>query len=288
MAFAIALAGGGTRGAAHVGVLAGLEEAGLIPEAVAGTSAGGIVAGLYACGLGIPRLKELVQALAQKRIRLVDPDCLGILRAVFQLLTGRPLTLQGLLKGNRLARLLEDCTGGMALREVPMRLAIPAVDIRSGDTVIYTNTLAGIRPLEQTQWRNDRTVGEAMRASAAVPAVFRPLTCRKYCLADGGIADNLPIDVLLAMGYRRILAVDITEEYEPPCRENLIEIASHSLTIMGNRLRACISTGEQYRLCPRLPEDAGLLTFDQMTACMQAGYEAVREQKAVLRSLFGP
>lgn len=287
MAFALALAGGGTRGAAHVGVLAALTEAGLVPTAVAGTSAGSLVAGLYACGVSPARLWELVVSLANRRIRLVDPDYGGILKALLQFFTFRDITLKGLIKGTRMEHFLRAQTGGKRMREVGLRLLIPTVDIRTGKTIVYTNTLAGTRPLPHVEWRTDGTVGEAMRASAAVPAVFHPVLRDGFCQVDGGVTDNLPVELLLAAGERRVLAVDVSEEYEAPCHENLIEIASHSLTIMGTRLKERISTGEQFLLHPTLPEDAGLLTFGPMAACMEAGYTAAREQLPVLKALFG-
>ena len=99
MRYAMALSGGGARGAAHVGVLLALEEAGLPPGALAGTSAGAVVAGLYACGLGAERLRRLVEDIARGRICLVDPAFLGIVRAAFQLLTRRHVTRPGLRTG---------------------------------------------------------------------------------------------------------------------------------------------------------------------------------------------
>ena len=284
---AMALSGGGARGAAHVGVLLALEEAGLPPGALAGTSAGAVVAGLYACGLGAERLRRLVEDIARGRICLVDPAFLGIVRAAFQLLTRRHVTLPGLIKGGRLERLLRRETGGMALRDVKRRLILPSVDLRTGGTVAYTNTLAGLRPLPHVTWRADGPVCEAARASAAFPAVFFPVRRGSLCLTDGGVADNLPVDLLLAAGERRVLAVDVAEAYHPPEHDNLIEIASHSLTIMSTRLKEHMAAGERFLLHPALPEEAGLLTFREMPACMEAGYEATRRQLPVLRALFG-
>ncbi len=286
MSFGIALAGGGTRGAAHVGVLLALSEAGMLPRAVAGTSAGALVAGLYACGVAPTRLYDLVLRLARKPSTLIDPDYGGILRAIWELFARRILTLPGLLKGNRLERFLRGQIGDRALRDVPMRLIVPAVDVVTGDTVAYTNTRAGARPLPHVVWRDDAAVCTAIRASAAFPAVFRPVRRAALCLVDGGVADNLPVDLLLATGERRVLAVDVAEDYRAPCCDNLVEIASHSLTILGNRLKERIATGEQYRLCPALPEEAGLLTFGEMAACMEAGYAAAQKEMPTLRALF--
>ena len=286
MSFGIALAGGGTRGAAHVGVLLALTEEGLIPTAIAGTSAGGIVAGLYACGISPAQLCQLVNHLAEKPGMFIDPACCGVLKAAWELLTRRTLSLSGLIKGKRMERFLHEQTGGRALRDVDMRLVIPSVDVATGNTIVYTNTLAGTQPVRHTVWRTDALVCEAMRASAAFPAVFQPVLRDDMVLVDGGVADNLPVDLLLATGERKVLAIDVSEAYEAPCQNNLIEIASHSLTIMGSRLKEQIATGEQYRLCPALPGEAGLLTFEHMTSCMQAGYDAVRRQLPLLRSLF--
>lgn len=80
-----------------------------------------------------------------------------------------------------------------------------------------------------------------------------------------------------------MLAVDVAEAYHPPEHDNLIEIASHSLTIMSTRLKEHMTTGERFLLHPALPEEAGLLTFREMPACMEAGYEATRRQLPVLR-----
>jgi len=72
--YGLAMAGGGTRGAAHVGVLSALEEAGLLPDRVAGASAGSIVAGLYASGMTIGDMRETVRWLIKHGRSMIDPD----------------------------------------------------------------------------------------------------------------------------------------------------------------------------------------------------------------------
>ena len=285
MGFGIALAGGGARGAAHVGVLRALEEENLRPSAVAGTSAGGIVAGLYAAGLSPGRMWELVISLTRNGNRLLDPDCKGIVRTVFQLLLWRPISLQSLLKGDRLEHFLCQLTGGRSVKETALPVLIPAVDIQSGDTVVYTGTPG--RAMPHVRWQTEISLCRAMRASAAVPAVFRPVMEGDFCLVDGGIANNLPVDLLLATGEKRVLAVDVSEEYEMPEKHNLVEIASHSFTIITTRLKEQTARGERLLLKPQLPEKADLLSFDKMEACMNAAYEATKEQMPTIRYLFG-
>lgn len=285
--YGIALAGGGTRGAAHVGVLLALEEAGLLPCAIAGTSAGAIVAGLYAAGLTPCELKEQVQLLTRRGNRLIDPDYGGIVRSVGQFVTGRPVSLQGLIKGKRLEQYLCSLTGGKAIRDTRLPTILPAVDIETGDTIAYTSCPHNTGALPHVRWEGDMLLCRAMRASAAVPAVFRPVADAGMCLVDGGITDNLPVDLLLASGIQKVLAVDVSEAYEPPERCNIIEVASHSLTIMTSRLREHMTTGEKLLLRPPLPEQAGLLTFARMMDCVAAGYEATRGEMATIAYLFG-
>ncbi|HIZ20644.1 MAG TPA: patatin-like phospholipase family protein [Firmicutes bacterium] len=286
MGFGIALAGGGTRGAAHVGVLLALNEAGLYPSAVAGASAGSIVGGLYAAGIPAKRLQHILLSLSRSGRELIDPDIKGLLLALVQLLTRRPVTMQGLVKGDRLERFLCSLTGGKAMHDLSLRTIIPAVNIRTGETIAYTNTLAGVRPLPRVRWSTEAPLCRAIRASCAFPAVFRPVTRDGGCLVDGGLTDNLPVNLLLAAGVPQVLAVDVSEEYEPPETEGVIEIVSHSLTILTTRMREYVARGEALLLHPRLPEKAGLLTFREMAGCMQEGYRQTKEQIPLIRALF--
>ena len=84
-----------------------------------------------------------------------------------------------------------------------------------------------------------------------------------------------------------MLAVDVSEEYEPPEGEGVIDIVSHSLTILTTRLREYVARGETLLLHPRLPEKAGLLTFREMAGCMEAGYQQTKEQIPLIRAVFG-
>lgn len=284
--YGIALAGGGTRGAAHVGVLLALEEAGLPPRSIAGTSAGGIVAGLYAAGIAPTELWQVVEQLAKHGRRLIDPNYSGLLRAVVECICHGAPGMSGLVKGKKLERLLDDLSQGRPMTAARLRTVIPAVDLRSGQTIAYTNTLDGVRAVPQVQWSTDATLSGAMRASAAYPVVFCPKKIGGMCLVDGGVADNLPVNLLRAAGEENVLAVDLSEAYVMPERESLVEIASHTLSIMQNRLQACTSRGERLLLQPALPEEAGLLTFDQMVPCMQAGYEAAKRMAGAIATMF--
>ncbi len=288
MSFGIALAGGGVRGAAHIGVLAALEENGLAPSSVAGTSAGGIIAGLYAAGVAPGRMKEVVLDAAKSGAALADPDVGGILSIVPGLLKRWPCRCSGLLKGDRMESFLDGLTGGRSMRSLPMRTVIPAVDLRTGLTVAFTNSLFGLRPVQNVKWFTQARVCEVMRATSALPVIFRPKEIEGMCLVDGGISDVLPVDLLIAAGEPNVLAVDVSADYRVPKRIDLVNVASHSLGITGARLRECMTRGERYLLSPVLPDTEGVLNLPQMTECMEAGYVSAKRAMPALRRILTP
>ena len=172
MGYGLALAGGGTRGAAHVGVLKALMEAGLRPDAVAGASAGGIVAGLFASGMSVSRMEQAVLHLEKHGGEYLDPDYSGLLAFMPQLLTGKGVNLSGLIKGDKLQDYFFQMTGRKHMDEAVFKLVIPAVDLISGNTICFTNS-DQVREMEHVTWEWNGYLCEAMMAGASVPAIFR-------------------------------------------------------------------------------------------------------------------
>ncbi|MFV0497749.1 MAG: patatin-like phospholipase family protein [Candidatus Fimivivens sp.] len=284
MSFSLSLSGGGCRGATHVGVLAALQEAGLTPCAVSGSSAGAIVAGLYAYGYTPDELIEICHELEQKGERLIDLNILGIACAVGQLARRRPITLPGLLKGERLRSLLKQLTKGCALSQVRLPVCIASVDLCSGETVAFSQRKP-VHALSNVRWSHDVRLYEAIYASCCVPVIFAPPTSMSGILVDGGVTDNLPINLLLACDAPNIIAVDISENYAPVNGEGIFEIASHSLSAMSRRLRDCTVRGERLLIRPKLPENAGLFTFSLMSECIESGYTATRELTDLIHAI---
>lgn len=289
--YGLALAGGGTRGAAHVGVLTALEESGFLPDRIAGASAGSIVAGLYAAGMEVGDMRETVRWLARHGRSYIDPDILGILSFLPQFLLGRETSLKGLVKGNRLQHFLCDLTDGLDIQGNCKGLLIPAVDINSGDTVAFTNLFKEEIPLsalrqEHVKWERSGLLCDIMMASSSVPAVFRPRELNGYLLVDGGVTNNLPVDLFIAAGEPRVLAVDIGEEYEMPHDHSIMEIAFHSFSIMSRELKDCRSSGEILLLKPPLPHGVGLLTFECMEKCMEDGYIYAKKMMPRIKRLL--
>ncbi|MEG0369697.1 MAG: patatin-like phospholipase family protein [Hungatella sp.] len=282
MSYGLALSGGGTRGAAHVGILKALEEADLLPDSIAGTSAGSIAAGLYASGMSISDMCDVIDYLSRHGLFLLDPNYLGLLKFVPQVLIGREVSLTGLLKGNRLLKLLCALTNGVLISDISIPLVIPTVDLNSGNTIAYTN-VSDITPQEEVVWQRQGRLCDIMMASSAVPAIFSPRSLGNYDLVDGGVTHNLPVNLLMAAGQKRILAIDIGGKYEMPRSHSITEVVSHSFSIMSKDLKNCRSQGEFLLLKPQLPKGAGLLTFESMNDCLHDGYEYAKREMPMIR-----
>ena len=286
MSFGIALSGGGARGAAHVGVMCALEDAGMLPVSVSGTSAGSIVAGLYALGMAPHEMKEKVYELAEGRVSLVDGDFVGIFNSITQLFRGKPIKFTGFLKGDRLEKYLEELTGGQDISGLKMRTIMTAVDLYSRKTIAYCNAPEGAMPMKNVVWKTGVKLSAAMRASCAVPAIFQPTLMDGMCLVDGGVTDVVPVDLLIAAGEPNVLAVDLSENYPMKRDGNILDVCNNALSILMNCLSEYRASGEKLMILPKLPETAHVLTFSEMVPCMEAGYQAVKELLPRIKRLF--
>lgn len=282
MHFGIAFSGGGSRGAAHIGVLKALEEEGLFPAATAGASAGSIVAGLYALGYSVSEMESIVYSLSRNGCRYIDVNYLGLLLFLPQIIKKKKPTLSGFLKGNKLHQYLCDLTQGAKFFDIKMKLVIPAVDLNSGKTIAFTNVKFP-KKSPDVIWENDFSLCDVMMASSSVPGVFEPQILQNYCLVDGGVTNVMPVDLLIAAGEKKVLAIDIGEDYQMLDKPTITEVITHSFAIMSNSLKECTSTKESYLLKPALPKDAGLLTFHQMMNCMEAGYKTTKQEISAIK-----
>ncbi|HKM28008.1 MAG TPA: patatin-like phospholipase family protein, partial [Thiopseudomonas sp.] len=206
----LVLSGGAARGLTHIGVLKSLEEQGVMIDAIAGTSMGAVVGGLYAAGYTVAELEQLAteldwqQALSDAppredipfRRKQDDRDFLVKQKLSFRDDGSLGLPL-GVLQGQNLALLLEKLFARAGAVEDFDQLPIPfravAADIATGETVVFS---AGHLAL-------------AVRASMSIPAVLTPVEIDGRLLVDGGISNNIPVDIARQMGVDRVIVVDI-------------------------------------------------------------------------------
>ena len=200
----LALGGGAARGFAHVGVIQVLEEAGIRPDFVAGTSAGSLVAAIYASGKNGAQLQRVAETMEEATI------------ADWTL----PLFSRGVLRGDALARYVNTQVAGRLIEDMPLPLGIVATDLKTGSDVVFQ--------------RGD--TGTAVRASSAVPAVFQPVKISGHEYVDGGLVSPVPVRAARKMGAELVIAVDISSAPEGNLADGNLEILLQTFSIMGKSI----------------------------------------------------
>lgn len=205
----LVLGGGGARGIAHVAVIKELERLQVPIDCVAGTSMGSLIGGLYASGMSSAELEQLVRELdwgaafndsldrPERSFRRKRDDDLNLLSARPGIGREGIKLAPGLLAGESISLLLQRLTLPVARIDDFDKLPIPfravATDINTGDAVVL----------------REGNLAEAMRASMSIPGAFRPVPIGDRLLVDGGIANQLPVDVARAMGADIVIAIDV-------------------------------------------------------------------------------
>jgi len=236
---ALALGGGAARGFAHIGVIEVLEENGIHPDLVTGTSAGSLVAALYASGRTGKELESI--AVNMDESALTDWSFPG----------------RGLIRGEALAHYIRDATGNKPLEQMKIPLGIVATDLDSGKPILFR--------------RGD--VGTAVRASSAVPAVFQPVKIGTHEYVDGGLASPVPVRAARDMGADVIIAVDISQLPDGGDTSNALHMLLQTFSIMSRSINELELKEAEIALHPRLVGVAGT-DFTVRKKNIEAGREA--------------
>lgn len=205
----LVLGGGAARGIAHVGVLQALEENGIYPAVIAGTSVGALVGGLYAAGVSSLRLATLVHDLKWfdlVSVRLPTVNLSDLARNI-------PM---GLVDLDKMMEWIEQALGGpVDIQQLNLPFAAVATDLLTGEIVVM----------------NEGSLSEAIRASCSVPGVFTPYHRNGRLLVDGVVVNNLPVSVAQDLGADYIIAVDLLPLHgdAQPEPRNVVELSMTAL-----------------------------------------------------------
>lgn len=197
----LALGGGAARGFAHIGVIQVLEEAGIKPDLVVGTSAGSLVAAIYASGKTGAQLQTVAETMEEAA--LTDWTL--------------PFISRGMLRGEALARYVSGQVGGRKIDALPMPLGIVATDLHNGKGVLF-----------QTG-----DTATAVRASSSVPGVFQPVKIGTREYVDGGLVSPVPVRYARQMGAEVVIAVDISATPESNPALSTMDIMLQTFAIMS-------------------------------------------------------
>ncbi|WP_286294716.1 patatin-like phospholipase family protein [Vibrio apostichopi] len=285
---AVVLAGGGAKGAAHIGVLKALEEMQIPVDYITGTSMGAYVGGLYATGMSADEIESFIYTVdwnrgyrdrvnrSDRRVRDKEYEDRYQLNTDLGLGWGEIKARKGVVQGQNMLRILRETTGNLSPLDSFDNLAIP-----------YRSVATDIIDLEEVIIDHGHLV-DAMMASMSVPGALPPYEVDGRMLVDGGVTNNMPVDVARAMGADIVIAVDISTNYKS--KEdftNFLAAAdqlSNYLVQRSTQEQAETLTDDDFFLRP----DVGQMEtteFDKMPTAYHAGYEATRQYRDQLSKL---
>lgn len=244
----LALGGGAARGFAHIGVIQVLEENGIKVDLVAGTSAGSLLAAIYASGKNGKEMQALAESMDEGAI------------------TDWSFPLRGLIRGEALARYVRDKTGGKGIEQMAVPLGIVATDLSDGSPILF---------------RSGDT-GTAVRASSAVPAVFQPVKIGQREYVDGGLVSPVPVRFAREMGAQLVIAVDITSPPEKDPPGDAFRMLMQTFSIMGRSINSFELRDADVLIRPRL-DGVASADFTARRRAIQAGRDAAQAVLPLIR-----
>ena len=181
-----ALGAGGSRGVSHIGFLRAMEEEGIKPDFVSGTSMGAVIGACYAKGLSVERMTNII-----KQLKASDIFDLSL----------NPLGGASLLRSQKMRKKLKQYLGNTKFADLKIPFSCVATDIISGKTI--------------NLYDEKDEVCECVAASASIPFVFKPVAKDDKLLVDGGVLARVPVEQVKSMGADVVVAVDVLGEIKP-------------------------------------------------------------------------
>lgn len=262
----LALGGGGARGCAHIGVINGLEAAGIPIHCVAGTSIGSVMGAVYSAGDWKEFTDYLLKIKWNDVIRHFDPV----------------IPKRGFFDGEKIKTLLKDVIPDSDFRSCRIPFAATATDLYSGREVILK---AG-------------DMIEAIRASISIPGIFTPARIGKRYLVDGGVINPLPVTVARRLGADIVIAVDLNHHFIrekrsamkfygkkswldklAPTRPNILDVIENSVFLMQDQLtkNTIEKNPPEFLIRPAL-HSAGIFDFHKAKSMIEEGRRKIRDE----------
>jgi len=251
----LVLGGGGPKGLAHIGVIKTLVAHSIPIDYIAGTSAGALIGGMYACTADIASLESYI--MDKNKLQMVSYFSDVTLRA-------------GFIEGNRIEKFLDEYTNKSTFKKTKIPFAAVAVDLKTGNKVVLR---AG-------------SVTKAIRASIAIPVLFRPVEIDDYILVDGGLISSVPVESAFAMGADIVIAVQLDYRYDPTfdfSKLNPLQVGEMSLDVVEKKVAVEEMKKAQIILRPHLEHVhwSSLLDEKERQISIEKGVEET--QKNILK-----
>ncbi len=257
---ALVLSGGSARGFAHIGVIKVLEEHGLKPDIIVGTSAGSIIGALYGSGLTAAQLQSVMQQMDATVFSDFVMPAFGFLKGEM-----------GFIRGDKLHRFIDVRLKHHHIQDFPTRFAAVATDLATGKPIAFNAGDAGL----------------AVVASCAVPGLIKPpeIGGRRY--ADGQMTSPLPVMLARSLGAKIVIAVDVVYPPEDSLLYSPISVLFQAFTVSVHQLKENEIAMADLIIKPDIAKSSGQLNFDDADWLIAAGEAAARAALPKLLTFFG-
>lgn len=250
---ALVLGGGASRGFAHVGVIKALEQQGIRPDIVVGTSAGSFVGALYAGGYDAIALEVIALGMEQAQLRDVTfPD-------------------RGFVKGELMQDFINQYLDNRSIEDLPRRYAAVATDLRSGSMMVFSRGNTGM----------------AVRASSSIPGIFQPVSIAGREYVDGGVLSPVPVRVARKMKPDIVIAVDVSRKPDSAVEiRDTLDVLSQTIAIMGKESSQAEMREADVVIRPDVSE-IGTVDFAARKLAIEMGEKAAQESLPRILALLG-
>lgn len=237
---ALVLGSGGARGYAHIGVIEVLEQQGIRPDFIVGTSAGSIVGSIYASGKSAAELRDIALKLKANDVRDVN------------------VSLKGFFDGKKVEDYVNDQVHDIPLQKLKIPMYVVATELKDGTKTVF----------------NYGNTGQAVRASTSIPSMFVPTKIHNTEYVDGGLVSPVPVEVARELGADVVIAVDILAQPIHTETTNVWGLFNQNINIMQGRLAEEELKDADVVIQPDLREKAHIFDVKDRENTMQAGVDA--------------
>lgn len=241
---ALVLGSGGARGYAHIGVIEVLEQQGIKPDFIVGTSAGSIVGSLYASGKSAEELREIALNLKVKDVREFK------------------IGMKGFFDGQKVEDFINSQVANQTLEHMKIPMYVVATQLKNGQKVVF----------------NYGNTGQAVRASVSIPSMFIPTNINGDEYVDGGLVSPVPVDVARNLGADIVIAVNILAQPAHTETSNVWGLFNQNINIMQSHLAAEELKNADIVIQPDLREKAHIFDVKTREYTMQVGRDAAQQR----------
>ena len=282
MKIGLALSGGGVRGIAHAGVLKALEEENIKIDIIGGTSAGSMIASLYAIGY-MP--DEIYASFLENYSKIIGSSKINFVNGMKHFVN-KNKTSNGFRNGENIEKVFKKLASKKEINninEIQMPIVIPTVDIMESKEYVFTNHIPE-KLNNYNRYINNISIEKAIRASSSFPAMFNICNINTHSFIDGGALDNIPVEEVKKQGADKIIAIKFKSE-NVGNNSNAFDVVMKTIDIMGNKIIERDLEKSDYILEIDI-NDVRLFDTNKIDKCFEIGYESMKKNiEGLKRSL---